>query len=93
MPAERFCKNLIIQNKKGLHARAAAAFVKSIEDIDAKVFVSKGGQTVGGDSIMGLMMLAASEGSTIHLQAEGREASKALEKLTLLIDSKFGEDE
>ena len=85
-------KDLVIQNDKGLHARAAATFVKTLEDIDAEVFVSRLGQTVGGDSIMGLMMLAASKGTTIHIKAKGNEAQKALDALTLLINSKFGEE-
>lgn len=85
-------KDLIIQNEKGLHARAAATFVKTLENIDADVFVSRAGQTVQGDSIMGLMMLAASKGSTIHLKVEGKEAQKAMDILTLLVNSKFGEE-
>lgn len=84
--------DLTVQNKKGLHARAAATFVKSLESIDAKVFVSRLGQTVSGNSIMGLMMLAASKGSVIHITASGKQASKAIEILTLLINSKFGEE-
>jgi len=84
--------DVVIQNVKGLHARAAAMFVKSIEDVEANVKVSRLGQVVSGDSIMGLMMLAASKGTTIHLEAEGREASRAIEILTLLINSKFGEE-
>ena len=88
-----FEKDLIIQNKKGLHARAAASFVKSIEGLDANVFVSRTGQEVGGDSIMGLMMLAASKGTTIHIRATGSDAKKALDTLTLLVDAKFGEEE
>ncbi len=85
-------KDLIIQNIKGLHARAAATFVKTLENIDADVLVSKGEQTVGGDSIMGLMMLAAAKGTTIHLKISGNEAQKAIEALTCLINSKFGEE-
>lgn len=85
-------KDLIIQNEKGLHARAAATFVKTLENIDADVFVSRVGQTVHGDSIMGLMMLAASKGATIHLRVEGKEAQKAMDVLTLLVNSKFGEE-
>ena len=81
-----------IQNKKGLHARAAAAFVKTIENLDAKVEVEKQGQTVDGFSIMGLMMLAASQGSMIKIYAGGADAAKAVENLTLLINNKFGEE-
>ncbi|HCU59081.1 MAG TPA: HPr family phosphocarrier protein [Alphaproteobacteria bacterium] len=85
-------KDLTIQNEKGLHARAAATFVKTLEDIDAEVFVSRTGQTVQGESIMGLMMLAASKGSVIHIKAKGNEAQKAIDVLTVLINSKFGEE-
>lgn len=84
--------DLVIQNTKGLHARAAASFVKSLQDINAEVTVTKAGQTVGGDSIMGLMMLAAAKGTTIHVEAEGDEAQKAVEIISNLINTKFGED-
>ena len=87
-----FEKDLVIQNIKGLHARAAATFVKTLENVDADVFVSKGGQKAGGDSIMGLMMLAASKGTVIHIKATGKEADKAINLLTDLINSKFGEE-
>ena len=90
--SETFEKDLVIQNIKGLHARAAATFVKTLEKIDADVWVSRLGQTVGGDSIMGLMMLAAAKGTTIHIKASGPEAQKAIDVLTSLIDSKFGEE-
>jgi len=92
MAAEVFERDLTICNEKGLHARAAATFVKSVEGLDAKVFVSRLGQTVGGDSIMGLMMLAATKGSVIHVKTEGNEAEKAIEILTVLINAKFGEE-
>lgn len=83
---------LEIQNKKGLHARAAAAFVKTIEDMDVSVTVERIGQTVSGNSIMGLMMLAASKGTTIKVNATGKEAETAISKLKELVNSKFGED-
>lgn len=83
---------LEIQNKKGLHARAAAAFVKTIEDMDVSVTVERIDQTVSGNSIMGLMMLAASKGTTIKVNATGKEAKAAIEKLQELVNSKFGED-
>ena len=83
---------LEIQNKKGLHARAAAAFVKTIEDMDVSVTVERIGQTVSRNSIMGLMMLAASKGTTIKVNATGKEAKAAIEKLQELVNSKFGED-
>lgn len=84
--------DLTIKNVKGLHARAAAGFVKALDGIDAEVTVTKSGQTVGGDSIMGLMMLAASKGSVIHIEATGPQEQKAVEVLTNLVNSKFGEE-
>lgn len=83
---------LEIKNKKGLHARAAAAFVKTIEEMDAEVTVERIGQKVSGCSIMGLMMLAAAKGTTITVTCAGNQAKQALESLTLLIDNKFGEE-
>ncbi|MBR1399279.1 MAG: HPr family phosphocarrier protein [Alphaproteobacteria bacterium] len=84
---------LLIKNQKGLHARAAAAFVKCAEQFDAEVTVEKGGQVVSGDSILGLMMLSASKGSTIYVKTIGNEAEKALSAITLLVDSLFGEEQ
>ncbi len=81
-----------IQNKKGLHARAAAAFVKTIENLDVEVTVERLGQTVSGCSIMGLMMLAASQGTTIKINAQGKQSEEAISLLKNLINSKFGED-
>ncbi|MEP1207119.1 MAG: HPr family phosphocarrier protein [Rhizobiaceae bacterium] len=82
-----------ICNKRGLHARASAKFVKLAETFDADIKVSKGGETVGGTSIMGLMMLAASKGCSVKISATGRQAKEALESLQALIDDKFGEGE
>ena len=84
--------DLEIQNRKGLHARAAAAFVKTIEDMDVEVTVERIGQTVSGCSIMGLMMLAASKGTTIKVSAAGKQAQEAIDKLSELVNSKFGEE-
>ena len=92
MSEEVFSVELEIQNRKGLHARAAAAFVKTIENINAKVEVERMGQVVNGNSIMGLMMLAASQGTTVRVSATGLEAAEAIAKLTELIKSKFGEE-
>lgn len=86
-------KILKITNLRGLHARASAKFVQCAEKYDAEITVSKDGHVVGGTSIMGLMMLAASKGSTIHLMATGSQANEALDALSDLIDAKFGEDE
>ncbi len=86
------CKELQIQNRKGLHARAAAAFVKTIEKMDAQVKVERIGQEVDGCSIMGLMMLAAAKGTTIKVTCSGKQAKEAMDALTTLINNKFGED-
>ena len=80
-----------IRNQRGLHARAAAKFAKLAGGFDAKVSVSKGGQTVSGLSIMGLMMLAAAPGSEIEINITGRQAKQALEALRLLIEANFEE--
>ncbi len=87
-----FSKDLEIKNKKGLHARAAAAFVKTVEPFDAKVEVVRIGQTVSGCSIMGLMMLAAAKGTTIHVQTSGKQAKEAMAAIEKLLDNKFGEE-
>ena len=84
---------LLILNKRGLHARAAARFVQRADIFDATVTVSKDQTTVGGTSIMGLMMLAAGPGSEIHVTAEGPEAEAALAALAELVANRFGEDE
>lgn len=82
-----------IVNKRGLHARASAAFVKTAEKFDAEVSVTKDGQTVNGGSIMGLLMLGASPGSTILIETEGQDAEEALEALTALVEARFNEGE
>ena len=84
---------LTIQNKKGLHARAAATFVKEVEKYDAEIFVEKEGVRVSGNSIMGLMMLAAAKGTKIKVLTTGQEAKEAMDGLTDLVNHKFGEDE
>ena len=83
---------LEIQNKKGLHARAAAAFVKTIAPFDCNVEVERIGQTVSGCSIMGLMMLAASKGTTIKVNCSGAQAQEALQAIIDLVNNKFGEE-
>jgi len=82
-----------IVNKKGLHARASAKFVQTAEQFNAAVIVTRGHETVGGTSIMGLMMLAAATGSTITIQATGKQAAEALEALVALVSNRFGEEE
>jgi len=81
-----------IVNQRGLHARAAARFVKTVERFDAAVTVFSRGQEVSGHSIMGLMMLAAGPGSVIQVVCEGREAQEVLEALQALIAGRFHED-
>jgi phosphocarrier protein HPr len=80
-----------IVNKKGLHARASAAFVKCVERFDAEVSVIKDGTTVNGTSIMGLMMLAAGPGTRIIIETEGPDAEEAMDALTSLIEQGFHE--
>jgi phosphocarrier protein HPr len=82
---------VFIRNEKGLHARASAKFVKCAENFDAAIEVCKDGQSVGGTSIMGLLMLAAGCGSTIEITARGDDAEAAIAALVALIDSGFGE--
>ncbi|MFZ2065060.1 MAG: HPr family phosphocarrier protein [Xanthobacteraceae bacterium] len=86
-------REFTICNKRGLHARASAKFVQTVERFDAEVRVTRCGETVGGTSIMGLMMLAASPGTTITVEATGKEAGAVIEALATLIDSRFGEDD
>ena len=81
-----------IRNSRGLHARAAAKFVKLAEGFDAALTVEKDGQDVAGTSIMGLMMLAAGPGSAIAIRADGHEAEAALAALSELVELGFHED-
>lgn len=85
-------KTLVITNAKGLHARAAAAFVKTADRFDAEVAVSKDGESVSGHSIMGLMMLGAACGSEILVTCSGAQAADALSALEKLVDDKFNEN-
>ena len=85
-------RSLTIANKRGLHARAAAKFVRTAGQFDAVVRVSFKGQEVSGLSIMGLMMLAAGIGSQIEMACSGRQAGDAMAALSALVDSKFGEE-
>jgi phosphocarrier protein HPr len=82
-----------IINKRGLHARASAKFVTTVSSFDAEVRVEKDGMKVGGDSIMGLMMLAASPGCCITVTASGTDAQAVLDALEAIIADKFGEGE
>jgi phosphocarrier protein HPr len=89
--SETLSRDCTIVNRRGLHARASARFVKCAEGFDADVRVTKDGQTVGGTSIMGLMTLAAAPGCKVALAAEGPDAEAALAALTKLIEDGFGE--
>jgi len=82
-----------ILNKKGLHARASAKFVQTAEQFDAAIIVTRGHETVGGTSIMGLMMLAAGPGISITIQATGKQAQAAVDTLCALVASRFGEED
>ena len=85
-------RSVTICNRKGLHARASAKFVKCAEEFDAEVRVLRDGQSVGGTSIMGLMMLAAGPGTVIVIEAQGEDAEPALAALVALVEDGFGED-
>lgn len=85
-------RELRIVNEKGLHARASARFVEVVEGFDATAEVEKDGMTVSGDSIMGLLMLAASRGTTIRVTTEGTEANTLADALAALVAGRFGED-
>ncbi|MBL4927094.1 HPr family phosphocarrier protein [Fuscibacter oryzae] len=85
-------RTLKIVNEKGLHARASAKFVEVVEQFDAAAEVTKDGMTVSGDSIMGLLMLAASRGTTIEVRTSGAQAEDLLAALAALVASRFGED-
>ena len=96
--AARLVREVEIVNKKGLHARASAKFVQTAEQFDAEIAVTRvhdsGAQeTVGGTSIMGLMMLAAGPGVTITISASGADAAAAIEALCALVADRFGEED
>jgi len=92
IPSGAVSRELPIVNKRGLHARASAKFVQMVERFNAEVWVTKGGETVGGNSIMGLMMLSAGPGTSIMVSAIGPEAQAALDAITELVASKFNEE-
>ncbi len=91
VPAAAVSKELLIINKRGLHARASAKFVQTVERFTSEVWVTRGSETVGGTSIMGLMMLAAAPGTSITISATGPQAAAAVDALEALITSRFGE--
>ncbi len=92
IPEGAISRELPIINKRGLHARASAKFVQMVERFEADVWVTKGGETVGGTSIMGLMMLSAGPGTSIIVSAAGPEAQAALDAITELVAAKFNEE-
>ena len=85
-------KDMVVQNKLGIHARPAAMFVKTANRFGCEVMVEKDGETVNGKSIMGLMMLAAGPGSTLTVHCDGQDASQAAHELEQLLKRKFDED-
>lgn len=93
IPVNALSRELPITNKRGLHARASAKFVQLVESLGADVWVTRAGETVGGMSIMGLMMLAAGPGTTVTVHAAGPKAEEALDAISRLVLDRFGEGE
>ena len=93
MKAPTVVREVVIQNRLGLHARAAAQFVKTADRFAAEISVEVGRLKVNGKSIMGLLMLTASQGTTLRLRAWGADAAAALQALEGLIQARFGERE
>ena len=91
-PPNAIRAEVVICNKKGLHARASAKFVEVVEAHDATAQVTRDGMTVSGDSIMGLLMLAASRGTSIEVQTSGAQAEALAAALDALVANRFGED-
>lgn len=91
-PALQITKEIVIQNRNGLHARPAAMFVKISSRFRAEVWVEKDGERVNGKSIMGLMMLAAGKGSKLQIIAEGVDAEKVVAEIENLVQTRFGEE-
>ena len=85
-------RDVEIVNEKGLHARAAAKFVETVERFDASATVRRDGMEASGDSIMGLLMLAASKGTIIEIETRGGEAGELSDALAALVAARFGED-
>jgi phosphocarrier protein HPr len=92
-PSKAVVRKLLIVNKKGLHARASAKFVMTVEKFDAEVQVTRCGETVGGRSIMGLMMLSAGIGTSIRVAATGPESEAVMDALAALLADRFGEED
>ena len=92
VPSGAVSRELQIVNKRGLHARASAKFVQMVEKFSAEVWVTRGSETVGGTSIMGLMMLAAGPGTSVVVSAIGPEAQAAIDAIAALVADKFNEE-
>ena len=90
--SQKIKRTLAIVNEKGLHARASAKFVETVEQFDASAAVSKDGMNACGDSIMGLLMLAASRGASIEIETNGPEAESLADALEELVNNRFGEE-
>lgn len=93
VPEGALLRELPIVNKRGLHARASAKFVQTVEKFDSEVAVTRCGETVGGRSIMGLLTLGAAKGTTIAVTAVGEDAEACLAAIAELLATRFGEDE
>src|SRR5829696_3922298 len=93
VPDGALAREIAIVNKKGLHARASAKFVQTVERFDADVTVTRCGETVGGRSIMGLLTLGAAQGTTITVTAKGQDATPCLQAIDDLLANRFGEGE
>jgi len=93
VPVGALAREIEIVNRKGLHARATAKFVQCVDRFEAKIQVTRCGETVGGDSIMGILTLGAAMGTTITVTALGLDAREALDAIGALVADRFGEDE
>ena len=93
VPQGALARDIAIVNRKGLHARASAKFVQTVERYDSEVTVTRAGETVGGRSIMGLLTLGAAQGTTILVTAQGDDAEACLDGIAALLANRFGEDE
>ena len=89
---QKIIRSLAILNEKGLHARASAKFVETVEKFDATAQIWKDGLDASGDSIMGLLMLAASKGTSIEIETGGKQAIELADALQDLLDNRFGEE-
>jgi len=93
IPVGALAREIRIVNRKGLHARATAKFVQCVDRFKSKIQVTRCGETVGGDSIMGILTLGAAIGTTITVTALGPDAREALDAIAALVADRFGEDE